>query len=172
MFGHRHRDGIRISNKENTMGKQVLSMVLAFTASTAVAEGQWTVGGGGIGATGIYVGEEDTASFAPILSYDTERLHIGLDGLSYQVFDYDLGQVDVALGYRGAPAFPDGQLFEGLKREDAIEFGLSTQLDFGNAYVGIGALTDISDAHGGTEADLNIGYIMNVGKLQIGRAHV
>ncbi len=153
------------------MNKRMLSVVLAFTAGTASAEGQWTVGGAGVGATGIYVGEEDTASFAPVISYDTERFHIGLDGLSYQVFDYGLGQVDVALGYRGAPAFPDETpLFDGLKRDDAIELGLSTQLDFGNAYVGIGALTDISDAHGGTEADLNIGYIMNMDNLQVNAA--
>ncbi|NSX55400.1 hypothetical protein [Parasulfitobacter algicola] len=81
------------------MRKQMLSVVLVIMASAASAEGQWTVGGAGVAATGIYVGEEDTASFAPVISYDTERFHIGLDGLSYQVFDYGLGQVDVALGY-------------------------------------------------------------------------
>ncbi|AUQ52316.1 putative outer membrane protein (plasmid) [Phaeobacter inhibens] len=153
------------------MSRTMLSLALALLAGTASAEGQWTVGGAGIGATGIYVGEENTASFAPVIIYDTEKFHIGLDGLSYQVFDYGLSQVDVALGYRGAPAFPDKDpLFEGLKRDDAVELGLSIQLEFGNAYVGIGALTDISDGHGGTEADFNIGYIMNVGNLQVDTA--
>lgn len=150
------------------MRRTMLSVALALVAGTACAEGLWTIGGAGLGATGIYVGEKDTASFAPVISFDTEKFHIGLDGLSYQIFDYGLGQIDVALGYRGAPAFPDkGPLFEGLVRDDAVELGLSTQLDFGNAYLGIGALTDISDAHGGTEADLNIGYIVHVGNLQV-----
>lgn len=153
------------------MRNKMLSLVLAFTANTASAEGQWTVGGAGIGATGIYVGEEDTAGFAPIISYETEKFYIGLDGLSYQVFDYGLGQVDVALGYRGAPAFPDmDPLFDGLKRDDAVELGVSTNLDFGNAYVGINALADISDAHGGKEADFNVGYVLNVGNLQVDTA--
>ena len=100
--------------------------MLAALASAPSAEGQWSIGGGGVGATGICVGKGDSVGFEPIFSYETEKLHIGLDGVSDQVFDYGLGQVDVSLGYRGAPAFPDKvPLYEGLKREGAIEMAFA-----------------------------------------------
>ncbi len=153
------------------MRKKIMSMALICIVSGASAEGDWTVGILGVGATGVYVGEDDAASFAPILSYDTEKFHIGLDGLSYQVYDYGLGQIDLVLGYRGAPAFPEKKaLFDGLKREDAVELGISTQMEFGNAYVGLDTLTDVTNAHGGTEADISLGYVINAGGLQIDAA--
>lgn len=153
------------------MNKKILSMALVCIAGNAAAEGQWTVGILGVGATGVYVDEDDAAGFAPLLSYDTEKFHIGLDGLSYQVYDYGLGQLDVVLGYRGAPAFPDDNpLFDGLKRDDAVELGISTQLEFGNAYLGLDTMTDVTDAHGGTEADLSVGYVVAAGNFQFDAA--
>lgn len=153
------------------MYKKLMSAALTCIASGASAEGQWTIGALAIGATEVYVGDGDTASFAPIISYDTEKLHIGFDGLTYQVYDYGLGQIDVAVAYRGAPAFPENNArFKGLKREDAVEIGLSTQLQFGDAYVGLDTLTDVTDAHGGTEADVTLGYEMNAGAFQFDAA--
>lgn len=153
------------------MCKKILSAALICFASGASAEGQWTIGALGVGATGVYVDEKDEAGFAPILSYDTEKLHVGLDGLSYQVYDYGVGQIDVALGYRGAPAFPDkNPLFDGLKREDAVELGISTQLEFGDAYVGLDAFKDVSDTHEGIEADFTFGYVMAAGNFQLDAA--
>lgn len=153
------------------MCKKILSAALICFAGAASAEGQWTIGLLASGATGVYVGEKDEAGFAPLLSYDTEKLHVGLDGVSYQVYDYGLGQIDVVLGYRGAPAFPDkNPLFDGLKREDAVELGISTQLEFGDAYVGLDTLTDVTNAHGGTEADITVGYVMAAGRFQLDAA--
>lgn len=153
------------------MYKKLMSVALIGIASGASAEGQWTIGVLAVGATDVYAGADDAASVAPIISYDTDKLHIGFDGLSYQVYDYGPGQVDVALTYRGAPAFPKNSArFDGLKREDAVELGLSTQLQFGNAYAGLDTLTDVTDAHGGTEADVTLGYVMNAGAFQIDAA--
>lgn len=153
------------------MCKKILCAISICFAGAASADGQWTIGVLGGGATGVYVGEKDEAGFVPLLSYDTEKLHVGLDGLSYQVYDYGLGQVDVVLGYRGAPSFPTkNSLFDGLKRDDALELGISTQLDFGDIYLGLDTLTDITDAHGGTEADLTIGYVMAAGRFQLDAA--
>ncbi len=153
------------------MLKNIMSMALLCIASSAAADGNWTVGVLGAGATGIYVGEDDAFGFVPILSYDTEKFHIGVDGLSYQIYDYGLGQIDVSLGYRQAPEFPDKEpLFDGLKREDTLELGIGTQLEFGDVYFGLNALADIADEHGGTEADITLGYVIVAGGFQIDAA--
>lgn len=150
------------------MCKRLLVMAFMCAATSASADGPWTIGVFAIGSTDVYLGDDQEVGFAPIISYDTEKLHVGVDGLSYQVYDYGLGQLDVVLGYRGAPAFPDKNArFAGLERDDAVEAGISTQLAFGNAYVGLSTLTDISDAHGGTEADVTFGYATLIGDVQI-----
>ncbi|MCK0122704.1 MipA/OmpV family protein [Loktanella sp. F6476L] len=149
------------------MCKRLLALAFMCAGTSASADGPWTIGVFATGATDVYLGDDQEVGFAPIISYDTDRLHIGVDGLSYQFYDYGLGQLDVVLGYRGAPVFPDkNPRFAGLKRDDAVEAGISTQLAFGNAYVGLNTLTDITDAHGGTEADLTIGYTTLVGDVQ------
>lgn len=153
------------------MCKKLLSLALICFANTAVAQGNWTIGVLAVDATDVYTGGQDAPSFAPIISYDTEKLHIGFDGVSYQVYDYGFGQIDVGVAYRAAPGFPDkSALFNGLKRKDAVELAVGTQLEFGNLYVGLDALTDVTGVHKGTEADATIGYVMQAGQFQIDAA--
>lgn len=150
------------------MFRQIFATTLLLAAPQAKAEGQWTIGVIGVGTTGTYIGEEETGGIAPLLSYDTDRLHIGLDGVSYDVFASQQASVAVALGYRAAPAFPeDDPLFKGLDRDDAVELGVSAQLDFGDAYVSAGAMADVSDAHGGIEAHAAVGYALAPGAFEI-----
>lgn len=150
------------------MLKPILTGTVICIGAGAYAEGEWTVGVLGFGTTGTYVGEDDTVGVAPILTYETQRLSLGLEGLSYDILQFDQGSVSVALGYRGGPAFPEGDpLFEGLDRDDAVEAGLGAQLDFGNAYVALDAMTDVSDAHGGTEASVAFGYAIAPGAFVV-----
>ncbi|WP_341367321.1 MipA/OmpV family protein [Yoonia sp. BS5-3] len=141
--------------------------LLACGATEAAAEGQWTLGVIAGGSDGIYTGAEDEFGIIPFASYDTERLHIGLDGLSYKIISTDQGQITAHLGYRAAPGFPDTDLFEGLEREDAVEIGIGTQWQFGNAYAGVNIMTDASDVHNGAEAITSLGYVMSIGDLQL-----
>jgi len=123
----------------------------------------------GVGSTGEYTGEETTVGIAPLLSYDTERLHVGLDGIHFDVLEFQQGHVAVALRYRGAPAFPqDTPLFEGLEREGTVEVGIRLEWEFGNAYMSIDGMTDVMDTHGGTEANVALGYTVALGAFVIG----
>ncbi len=150
------------------MTKTIWTAALICLATGAQAEGQWTLGILGGGSTGYYVGEKDQLGAVPFIAYDTEKFHIGLDGLSYQVLDFGIGQIDASLGYRAAPEFPgDDPLFDGLKRDSAIELGLSTRLDFGNAYLGLSADKDVSDVHDGVEANASVGYAVGLGSVGI-----
>lgn len=153
------------------MTRTVWVAALIFCATGAYAEGTWTFGLIGGGTKGVYVGEDDyTYGAVPMLSYDTERLHIGLDGVSYEAFDYGIGTVSLSLGYRGAPDFPDKDLFKGLKRDGAVEAGIGTMLNFGDAYLGLDVSKDITDAHKGTEATATIGYVLDAGAFQVDMA--
>lgn len=150
------------------MIRQFCAMTLMFVGSSANAQGEWTLGVVGVGTTGTYVGEKDESAIAPILNYETGGLNINLDGVTYDVFDFDQGNLAVALRYRGAPAFPDDDpLFDGLDRDDAIEAGFESQMVFGDAYVSFAAQTDVSDVHGGTEASVALGYAVAPGAFII-----
>ncbi|WP_342076917.1 MipA/OmpV family protein [Yoonia sp. SS1-5] len=150
------------------MFKKLLTGTVICIGTGAYADGEWTVGILGVGTTGTYVGEDDTVGVAPFLTYETDRLSVGLDGVSYNVLEYQQGTVGLALGYRGGPDFPNKDpLFDGLKRDDAVEAGITAQLDFGNAYVSLHTMTDVSDTHGGTEANVVVGYAIAPGSFVV-----
>jgi outer membrane scaffolding protein for murein synthesis (MipA/OmpV family) len=151
------------------MFRQILATSLICISTGAIAEGQWTLGVLGIGTTGTYVGDDDFAGFAPIITYETERLRFGLEGIAYDVFEFEQGHVGVALGYRDGAPFPEkGALFKGLKRDGAVEAGIQSQLEFGNAYVSLDTFTDISDEHDGNEASIALGYAVTAGDFVVG----
>jgi outer membrane protein len=159
------------ATKESFMLKQFLATSLVCISAGAHAEGAWNVGVLAFGTTGTYIGEDNEAGLAPVLSYETENLYIGLDGLSYKVLDFESGQISVALGYRDGPGFPDDDpLFDGLEREAAVELGINSVFEFGSAFVAINSMTDISDAHGGSAADFSLGYVMAPGAFQVSAA--
>ena len=136
-------------------------------ASSAAAEGDWIVGLIVQGDSQIYEGGTDDAILLPYLAYETDRLHIGLDGISYQALDYGDLAVDVTLNARFGPDFPDTTLFEGLDRDTAFELGFDAQYNFGAAYVGLALAGDISGAHDGYEGQASLGYAFETGALAL-----
>lgn len=150
------------------MLKSLLAASLICMSTAAYAEGQWTLGALAIGTTGVYVGDDDFAGLAPIITYETERLTLALDSVAYDVFQFERGNAAVVLGYRDAPAFPDNNaLFNGLDRDGAVEIGVQSQLEFGDTYVSLEALTDVSNESDGTEVSLVLGYTMLAGDFII-----
>lgn len=146
------------------MFRQIFTSALICIGTGALADGEWTVGVLGVGGTGTYVNEGDEAGIAPILTYETENLSVSLDGISYDVLDFQQGSVSVALGYRGGPTFPDDDpLFDGLERDGAVEAGIAAQMDFGDAYLSLETMTDVSDTHDGTEVNVALGYAVAPG---------
>lgn len=144
-------------------------MTALFTtfANGAIAEGSWIFGAFVDGETGIYVGEEDSFELLPYLAYETERLHIGLDGISYEVIDLDGLSVDITLDPRFAPDVPDSALFEGLDRDDALELGFAATYAFGPAYATLSLEGDVTDAHGGFAGEAALGYQLALGGIGI-----
>ncbi|MEL6641792.1 MAG: MipA/OmpV family protein [Pseudomonadota bacterium] len=136
-------------------------------ATPLVAEGTWTIGAFAAGGQSPYVGDKDEAALFPYLAYDTDTLHIGIDGLSYTLLDTGDLAFDVILTPRFAPDFPKTDLFDGLKRDDALELGFDATYAFGAAYVGLAAAGDITDAHEGYSAQARIGYTFDVGDAAI-----
>lgn len=137
-------------------------------AADGFADGVWTIGVLGAVSTSEYAGEKTSFGGVPILSYDTDRLHVGFDGLSYRAIEYGPASLSVLLGYRLAPDFPKGALFNGLKKRDfAVEAGLGGQLEFGDAYFGVEFMQDISGAHQGFEAIADAGYVLSLGDVEV-----
>lgn len=141
--------------------------------STALAEGTWTFGALIDAETGIYVGQNDEASLLPYVSYESERFSFSLhDGLAYQVFEGDgpngqTAAVSFVLSPRWAPDFGDDPLFDGLKRDTAIEAGVAGHYEAGLFFVDAEALIDISDTHKGHEVSAFAGVQYEVGAVAI-----
>lgn len=143
--------------------------LLALTTLPAGAEGTWSIGAFAGFTVDYYVGGDSTdGGLAPFLAYDTERLHIGFDGLSYKLISSPDLTFGTALSLRADPDFPDGALFDGLDRDTAIEAGLFARYAVGSSgYVGGGFMHDVSSEHSGYEADLHIGTEFGLGSVGI-----
>lgn len=139
-------------------------------ATAATAEGVWIAGAGVNASQSPYVGDKDEASLFPYLAYETDRLHVGVDGLSYTVLDNGGLSLDVTLDPRFAPDFPGTELFDGLKRDDALELGFNATYHFGAAYAGLSFAHDVTDAHEGYEGAASVGYELELGQLGINAA--
>lgn len=143
--------------------------VMLVSAAPATADGTWALGVLGGAEANFYEGGDKTdAGAAPFLSYDTERLHLGFDGISYKFIADPALSVGAKLGWRAGPDFPDDTLFDGLDRDSAVEGGLFARYGFGPAsYVGGGFMYDLSSEHGGYEADLYVGTEFAVGSVGV-----
>ena len=143
----------------------VLAALVLSVGSQAQANGNWIIGGIVEAEKNIYEGGKDEAELIPYLAYETDRLHVGIDGVDYELFDTGTISLDANLDYRFAPGFPDSALFEGLERDDALELGLSATYSFGELYVDASVAGDVSDAHNGFEGELALGYEASLGNV-------
>ncbi len=139
-------------------------------ATGATADGAWIVGAGLSAGQSPYVGDKDEASLFPYIAFETERLHIGVDGLSYNLLNNGGLSVDVTLDPRFAPDFPGTDLFAGLERDDALELGFDATYWFGAAYAGLSFAHDVTDAHEGYEGSASVGYELELGQLGMNAA--
>lgn len=124
-------------------------------------DGTWTLGAGvGVGNS-IYKGADDEVSPILMLSFDSERLHVGVDGIAAKVVTFgDTVALSALVGYDGKPFKPkDSSMLNGLhKRKDAISGGLS--LDYISPIGGLTLTweTDLNNAHDGHSVDLSYAW--------------
>ncbi len=154
---------------------QILRTLIASIGSVlvaavpAAAEGRWSIGAFAGVQSDYYVGSDSwDDAFGGLLAYDTAKLHIGFDGISYRFLARSDVTLGVALGVRADPDFPDGALFDGLERDSAIEAGLFARYEIGTqAYIAGSLMQDVSSAHHGFEADLSVGTEHALGMVNL-----
>jgi len=131
----------------------------------AQAEGNWIIGGFVDAENNIYEGGKDEAELLPYLAYETDRLHVGIDGIDYEILDTGAFSIGATLDYRTAPDFPDTILFEGLKRDDAVELGFEATYSFGELYANFAVEGDVNGAYDGYGGQLSLGYEAQAGPV-------
>ncbi|MCY4334468.1 MAG: MipA/OmpV family protein [Litoreibacter sp.] len=141
--------------------------------SGAIADGKWTLGLIAAGETGYYVGEKDEIGLLPYISYETERFEVSLhDGLAYHVIknegpDGSAVQLSFLLTPRWEPHFGDDPIVNGLKRDTALELGVSGIYEKDIFFVQTEALADVSDTHSGYEASAVVGLQQDFGAFSL-----
>ncbi len=150
--------------------KRKLSLLACTTwlfATTASAEGNWIVGLVVDGGQSPYAGADASAELFPYVAYETDRLHIGVDEISYDLISRDNLDITVMIAPRFSPDFPDTALFEGLDRNDAIEAGFAATYSLGDAYAALSLQGDVSGAHDGFSGKAALGYDVEIGLVTV-----
>lgn len=145
----------------------LLACASILTTTPALADGDWIIGLLADGTQSPYVGGEDSADFIPYIAYETDRFHIGIDEISYDVIDTGNLDVSVMLDPRFAPDLPNTALFDGLRRDDAYEVGVAASYSFGATTAGLSVQRDVSGAHNGLAGKLSFGYEAEVGPVAL-----
>jgi len=136
-------------------------------STPAFAEGDWIVGLLVDGNQSPYVGGKDSADLLPYIAYDTDRLHIGIDEISYELIDTGNIELSVMLDPRFASDLPNTALFDGLTRKDAFEAGFSASYNFGAASANLSLQHDVSGVHDGFAGELSFGYETQLGPVEL-----
>lgn len=127
-------------------------------STPALAEGAFTLGGFTSNDSSVYIDHDDW-SLMPYVAYDTDRFHIGFDGIAYHLLDTDQTTVSVGATTNYGDIFDqDIALFDGLDREADLQIELTGSHDFGGFFVEGEVAVDVSDAKSGHLATVAAGY--------------
>lgn len=158
--------------------KALLVLVLPAVTMLPANAGEYTVGLGVIAATSPYVSDKKDkveTGVLPILTYEGERLSVGMGDVSYDVFKQDNINVSAMLSTRSAEfdstLTNSGSLdsknkkLEGMKkRKTAIELGAGISYQ---DLLNFSAMTDVRGAYKGYELDANATLPLPFGKLVV-----
>lgn len=120
--------------------------------------GKWQIGALGTVSTSIYRdGDDWELGGLPMVAYDAERLHVGVDGLRATVWQNDRFSVSAIGSVRFSPFDSgDGPYLAGMEDRDlAFEAGASFSAQVGPGEITASHLFDVSDAHNGQEVDIS-----------------
>lgn len=153
------------------------ALIAALAGSTCAhadglfSNGQFTIGAGVAHSNGIYKGEKSEITGFPYVSYDSDRLHLGFDGIGYKLVNQENLEFSLLVAPGSSPDFPKNDpLFAGLKRETPITAGFDATYEFDAFYVSGGAMFDVSSKHKGYEGELKIGseFVLGAVGLDVG----
>jgi outer membrane scaffolding protein for murein synthesis (MipA/OmpV family) len=139
----------------------------AIMPDTVLAEGQWTLGLGAVGGTSVYEGQKDDVTPIPFLSFETGRLKIGVDGISYAAIRSEGVDLAFTLAPGEAPDVKDfakrDLRFAGLKRDTPVEIGVNASYQTGMLQFGASLMQDLAGASEGYHAEATAGVSVPVG---------
>lgn len=103
------------------------------------------------------------AGLIPDFLIEGERFSFGTSGLTYEVIQGGAFTLSARLAPRWFAADPSDVVgLEHLKRDVAVEAGLSARLALGNFEATVEALQDVSDTHGGTAVNASVSAATSV----------
>ncbi|WP_258548755.1 MULTISPECIES: MipA/OmpV family protein [Thalassospira] len=120
--------------------------------------GNWQVGAFGGVSNNPYRGTDDVElGLLPIVAYDSERMHIGVDGIDIKFFKNDVFSASVIGALRMEPFDNgDGNYLRGMEERDmAFEAGIGFSADIWRGSLITNYLTDVNDAHDGHQVDMS-----------------
>ncbi|WP_417844606.1 MipA/OmpV family protein [Thalassospira sp.] len=118
----------------------------------------WQIGAMGEVSTSIYRdGDDWKPGGLPLIAYDAERLHVGIDGLRVTAWKNDRFSVSAIGSVRMSPFDSgDGPYLAGMEdRDTAFEAGAEFTAKAGAGEIKASHLFDVSDAHDGQEIDVS-----------------
>jgi outer membrane protein len=147
---------VRLRNIAIVAGAVGLSSSTSAIANDLFSNGTFTVGVGAFYSSSTYKSDKAEVSPFPFVAYDSDRLHLGFDGISYKLINRDVLKFSIKV-----------PLFSGLKRGTPIEAGFDGVYQFDTFYVSGGALVDVSSEHDGYQAHAKVGTEFTLGSLGV-----
>tara|TARA_R100000988_G_C3992058_1_gene163340 strand:+ start:678 stop:1532 length:855 start_codon:yes stop_codon:yes gene_type:complete len=120
--------------------------------------GNWQFGAFGSVSNNPYRGTDSVdMGLLPLVAYDAERMHIGIDGVDIKFFQNDYFSASVIGSLRTEPfENDDGNYLRGMKERDmAYEAGLGFSARIWRGELVGNYLTDVNDAHDGHQIDVS-----------------
>ncbi|WP_417813540.1 MipA/OmpV family protein [Thalassospira alkalitolerans] len=142
-------------NKRDTLRDQVNPKDA--NASDPWLGGNWQFGAFGQAESNPYRGADSMdLDGLPLLAYDAERLHVGIDGIAVKVWQNEFASFDVIGALRMKPFDNDDSSYlRGMQERDmAYDAGVGFKTRLWRGELGAHYLTDVNDAHDGHEVDL------------------
>lgn len=134
-------------------------------------DGQWTVGAGAVASTTFYKGADDKVSALPILSFDSERLHIGAEGIQVTAATFgDVLSLKAMAGYQEKPfKQKDSPMLRGLhSRKASIDGGVGVDFAARVGTISLAYMTSLNDAYTGGSVDLSYNWEMERDRWRLG----
>ncbi|MFK7912646.1 MAG: MipA/OmpV family protein [Pseudomonadales bacterium] len=134
-------------------------------ADTACAESHWLLGMGLYTERSSYVGQSNSPAPFPYLAYETERWHIGLDALSYQVWNSERSTLTVLAEPQFGISDPgQNDIDQRLERDATIDAGFEWRLQAGRWFVEANASAELTQEHRGYQSGIAFGWDAELGK--------
>lgn len=146
-----------------SLSAALLALPAVSQAESKWAETKWTLSGVGILGSGHYVGRDGSLNIVPSIGFRNDYVAFTYqEGLSYEPWKMQkdngvFGNFSVNIRPHFAPNFGDDPIFDGLDRKMWASAGAKGEIGWAFLFASAEALTDVTGAHGGYEANAALG---------------